>query len=292
MKPSVSFLIVNYHTSDLVLKLVESIRMHIRQFDYEILVGDNSMDDAERMKISALDKVIVTDLGGNLGFVKANNRLFARAKNDVVIAINPDTLLTDNSLETIVEYVVAHPEVGVAGPKLINADGSYQISFYRFPSVGTLIEELFFFGFRDPYAYTGSVDSERCVDVVKGACLVFRKNVIRDAVFFDERFVMYSEEVDFCRRMKIQGLRTVYFPGATILHFGEQSSGKKNASKYSLYHYYRSKIYYFRIHHERNVLPLIILALMVKTIIFALIGKFDVARLHFEIAVLITKQDS
>jgi GT2 family glycosyltransferase len=284
MTATVSFLIVNYFTSGMVRTLAASIRLHCRAMEYEILVCDNSADPAEFDALRSIEGLRVDVPAENLGFVKANNRLFAQAKNRVIVAINPDTVLTDNSLERLIDLVSDDRSIGVAGPKLLNQDGTDQQSCYQFPTLRTLIVEIMMFGAVDPYRYSRNLDHRQSVDVVKGACLVFRKEVFPGDGFFDERFVMYSEEVDLCRRLRTRGLDVVYVPETVIIHYGEQSSKTKRASLYSLFHYYRSKIVYFDIHSGTDIRPVIVLLLIWKILVFMIMLKFTAAAEHYRVA--------
>jgi GT2 family glycosyltransferase len=275
---SLSFLIVNYHTAPFVVKLVESIRTFITRLPYEILIYDNSADDGERNMLELLSSPDCRQYfsAENRGFVAANNALALEANNDMLVLINPDTLLTDSSLEALCEYAASREDVGAAGPMLLNGDGSYQVGHYKFPTLWLLMRQHLFFA-RNPYVYDPIPDGPAVCDVIKGACLTVRRSVVGSGPLFDPDLVMFSEEVDLCWRLRMRGLKSVFFPRASIVHYGEQSTGRKEYSAYSVRHYYRSKLIFWK--KNRPTAPyvcakyILYLSLMEKTVVLALTGR-------------------
>ena len=122
-------------------------------------------------------------------------------------------------------------------------------------------------------------------DVVKGACLVMRREVAQIVDLFDKDLTMYSEETDLCYRIRRNGLKVIYFPEAKIIHYGEASSAKKEYSEYSLYHYYRSKLVFFRKNYRRTyflLVKLILLSSLVEHgIVLFLVNKRRSSDLYF-----------
>lgn len=202
-------------------------------------------------------EVIANDV--NLGFTAGNNLGLARSRGRYVLLLNPDTRLTqdDNAdpLGAMSSYMEAHPRVGVLGPRLVYGDGSPQPSRRRFPTLmmalmeSTLLEE-WFPGNRWARAYrlADQPDDEvQTVDWVTGAAMWVRREVLEQVGGLDERFFMYSEELDWCRRIKVAGWDVVYLPAATIIHYEGQSSGQVVAARHI--HFETSKVLYFRKHH-------------------------------------------
>ncbi len=280
---SISFLIVNYHTAPLVVTLVGTIRTFIKKYRYEILICDNSADMDERLQLGGITdeqcRLVIPE--GNIGFVAANNLLVREANNDIIVLINPDTLLIDASLELLCDYLAAHHEIGAAGPMLLNGDGTYQTDHYRFPTLRTLAQEHLLFG-SNPYVYADEAKGPQQCDVVKGACLAVRRAVVEMHGLFDPDIVMYSEEVGLCCRLTHRGLPSVYFPDARIVHYGEVSSAQ--ASMYAVHHYNRSKILFWKHYHttiEAGCARYIIyLSLLEKSIVLVLAGKWRSARIN------------
>ena len=285
----ISFLIVNFFTAKLVVELLESIEKNIRRYEYEILVFDNSCNLAEREVLESckFDKATFFFSEENKGFVGGNNYLYKKANNELLVLLNPDTRLIDNSLENLFDYVEVHRNVGVAGPMLLNEDQSYQIDHYRFPTLTGLMVEHFFFSLRNPYIYsTNNREVQEC-DVIKGACLVIRKDIANLVGLFDAAFMMYSEEVDLCYRLVQSGMKNLYFPLARVVHYGEGSTSQERFSEFSVYHYHRSKLIYFRKHfgpvYYWAVIFVILISLCEKSTIFLMFGKVRSARINFNV---------
>lgn len=242
----ISFLVVNFYSSQYVLKLVLSIKQFVRTLDYEVLIYDNSNSEAEfqsLLKIQEKD-IRIFKAEKNIGFVAANNMLYQKASGEFIILINPDTLLIDDSLVALIKYIESKDIIAIAGPQLLNEDYSYQISFYKFPELFSLVKEYIFL-LTKSHVYQSSYLESRFCDVVKGACMVINKRIWKEEKIFDERFIMYSEEVDLCKRVQLKGLKTLYFAESKIIHYGEKSSMLSFASEYSIYNYYKSKLIYF-----------------------------------------------
>lgn len=287
-KPGASFLIVSYHTAGLVAALVASIRRWVVRHESEILICDNSGDPAEGAMLRAVagGNVRVFIQPDNPGFVRGTNLLASHARFGLLVLLNPDTLLEDGSLDDLLEYVAGHPRVGAAGPRLVNKDGSSQVAHYRFPSLHAVAREHFVLTRTNPHAYEHTPETPVPCDVVKGACMVLRRDVLGGGPIFDERYVMYSEEVDLCRRLHGQGLEVVFFPGARLLHYGEQSSRRADTNAYALWHYHRSRLLYFSLHGTPRQLMIVrvilVASLVQKSVLLGILGKHASARAHLD----------
>ena len=172
-----------------------------------------------------------------------------------VLLLNPDTRLVDDALAAMLAYMEAHPEVGVLGPRLCYGDGRSQSSRRRFPTLwtalleSTLLQQWFPRNrwARAYYMADTPDDAIQEVDWVTGACMLVRAEAIRQVGLLDEGFFMYSEELDWCRRMAAAGWRTVYFPRATVIHYEGQSSAQVVPVRHI--HFQSSKVRYFAKHH-------------------------------------------
>ena len=287
--PTVTFIVVNYFTADLVVKLVESIELYFKNYTYEILVGNNSCSDDENRMLAKLQSKTcqIFQFSDNHGFVKANNVLFEQSKGEIVILINPDAVLLDSGIEKIVKMLIEDAAIGVMGPKLLNDDLSYQVSFYKFPTMLGLIREHILLSKKHAYEYAADIDTVQDVEVIKGACLCFNRECITDGYLFDENLIMYSEEVDLCHRVYNSGKRNIYFPEVEVLHYGEKSSSQKEYSEYSLFHYYRSKFIYFKKYSGAAgyacIAAILIMSLIEKSMLLFVFGKRGSAKMHFHV---------
>jgi len=234
----------------------EAPPLRLGPYRAEVWVVDNASSDgsAEMVRVS-FPQVRVIASETNLGFTRANNEALRRCGGRYALLLNPDTQVVGDALSRMLDYMEAHPDVGVLGPKLCYADGCPQSSRRRFPTLmtalmeSTLLEQWFP---RNRWARAYRMadtpeDVTQDVDWVTGACMLVRAEAIRQVGLLDDRFFMYSEELDWCRRMADAGWRVVYFPEATVVHHEGQSSGQVVAARHIRFQ--TSKVLYFRKHH-------------------------------------------
>jgi len=259
--PVVSVVIVNWNVRDLLRKCLESLpgalALPEATVTFETIVVDNgSRDGSVEMLRETFRNVQLIQPGENTGFSRGNNIGIEASSGQYVLILNPDTEALPGSIARLVQYMEAHPTVGVAGPQLLNEDGSVQSSRRRFPSLMTAFFESTWLQPLAPrgmlrWYYMLDIDdsAETAVDWLQGAALLVRREAINDAGMFDERFFMYSEELDWQRRMKAAGWNIIYLPSAKIIHYGGRSSDQVVAQKHI--HFQTSKIRYFTKHHGR-----------------------------------------
>jgi len=218
----------------------------------EVWVVDSaSSDGTAEMVRSQFSGVGLIANSENVGFTRGNNQGISRCGGRAVMLLNPDTEVLGDALTVMTEYLDAHQDVGVVGPRISTPDGGIQPSRRRFPSYGTAFIEstcLQQWFPRHPvlaryYMWDAPDDREQDVDWLEGACLLARSEVVKQVGGLDERFFMYSEELDWCQRIKAAGWRVVYLPQAQILHYGGKSSDQVVAAKHI--HFQRSKIAYY-----------------------------------------------
>lgn len=232
----ISIITVNWKVARLVGELLGSIDAARDGLALEIFVVDNDSGDgieATVARFRAASDIPVTLIRNreNLGFARANNQAIRRASGRIVALLNPDTRVTKGSLRRMKEWMEARPDVGIAGPRLVNPDGSHQESVRRFPRLldqaMTLLKLQHLWPsappFRSYLAKDFDYGREQDVDQLMGAALFVRRKVFEGVGLLDERFFIWFEEVDFCRRAKAAGWGVVYVPSATVLHHGGAS---------------------------------------------------------------------
>ena len=225
-----SIVIVSWNTKALLRDCLESICN--LSLDAEVFVADNaSSDGSPELVEAAFPKVTLIRTGANLGFAKANNLALKQAIGRYWLLLNSDTLVPDGALEALVAALDAHPEAAVAGSLLLNVDGSLQPSWARFPSFKSeLTGELE----RSQCPYTDAQLSDPTArvslapftcDWVGGAVYCVRASAAQKAGLLDEKFFMYSEETEWCHRLKrVTGGTTILVPASTVTHLGGGSS--------------------------------------------------------------------
>lgn len=225
-------IIVSYNVAHLLEDCLGSL-LSEKGVDMVITVVDNNSSDGTvamvRKKFPQANLVASRE---NLGFSAANNLALKGSRSKYVLLLNPDTKVLPGAVKKMVDYMEANREVGALGPKLLNPDGSLQYSARTFPSLTTqFLESTYLFRIFPQSRFFGQYfmsywdhGQERKVDWVSGAALMVRGEAIEKIGLLDEGFFMYSEEVDWCYRIKRAGYEVVYFPRAEIIHYDARSS--------------------------------------------------------------------
>jgi GT2 family glycosyltransferase len=266
-----SIVIVSWNVRDLLRNCLASI-FATSPDRLEVIVVDNASSDASvTMLRDEFPQVRLIANEDNRGFPAANNQGLDAAQGRCVMLLNPDTEVREHALARVIEYLDAHGDVGAIGPQLLNSDGSVQSSRRRFPTFATgVFESTWLQGIapRDVLRryYMGDVrdDAPHEVDWLMGACIVVRREVLESVGGFDEAFFMYSEELDWCRRIKSAGWKIMYLPEAKVMHHSGKSSEQVVAARHI--HFQTSKVRYFQKHRGRftaGVLRVLLLAMYV-----------------------------
>ncbi|GIL15174.1 MAG: glycosyl transferase [Chloroflexota bacterium] len=254
----ISFIIVAWNVRELLKRAAQAIVADAAAWQSEIIVVDNaSRDGTVAMLRAEFPQMRVIANAENVGFTRGNNQALRIAQGRYLFFINPDTEIQRGATRALLAFMDAaeNARVGIVGPQLYYADGSLQSSRRRFPKFSTaLLEstklEQWFPNNRLIADYRlQNTDNARTqeVDWVVGAALLARRAVYEQIGGFDERFFMYSEELDWCKRAKENGWRVVYVPNARVLHHEAQSSAQVRAQRDIYFH--SSKARYFKKHH-------------------------------------------
>ncbi len=230
---SVSIVIVNWNTRDLLADAISSVIANAESFASNIVVVDNaSHDDSVAMVRRAFPGVEVISSDTNLGFGAANNRGVATSNKPYFLFLNSDAELLSGTLPILVEALDEHPEAAAVGARLVHPDGRFQASFADFPRLWDEIGMLFALprplrraGFP---SYSESASQTACeADWVGAACVMVRRTAYEGIGGFDPSFHMYSEELDLCRRLRSAGWTIRYSPDAVARHHGGQSTTQR-----------------------------------------------------------------
>lgn len=230
-----SIILVNWNTRQILRDCLQSIYEQTRGISFEVIVVDNaSTDGSSQMVREQFSDVILIENTQNRGFAAANNQAIVRAKGQFILLLNSDTVVLDNALCKTLEFARQHPEAGVVGCRVLNADGTLQPSCFMYPSVlnllllTTYLSRLFkqhrFFG-RERMTWWDRSD-EREVEVVTGCFMLIRRETMERVGLLDEDYFMYGEETDWCYRVHLAGWKLLFTPRAEIIHLGGASSKK------------------------------------------------------------------
>ncbi len=253
----VSIIIINYNTKDLTKKCIESVFCHTQKNCFEVIVIDNASRDGSYETLSTLEYKNYCYIYNekNIGFSKANNKAALTASGEYLLFMNSDMIFLNDVVSSLFKKIHHDPSVGVVGPKFLNPDRTLQVSCRNFPGIAFGLIKFFpflkrFLPEKDLEYYQDQRDYsvEQKVDTVSAGALMISRKLFRDIGGFDEFSFMYAEDADICRQVRDRGLKVVYDPSATLIHFGGQSS-KLNSYKaiwsyyFSFYHLYKK--YYF-----------------------------------------------
>ena len=257
-----SIVIVSWNTRDLLAQCLQSVLGGIADLDYEIIVVDNASTDGSQAVVrEQFPQVRLVENTENLGFAQANNQAIRISQGKYVLLLNSDTIVHAGALEAMVSFANHHPQAGIVGCKLLNADGSLQASWAQFP---TLHSEFLGRNFRQRRRVEGAREVYE-VDWVGGACLLARRKAVDEVRLLDGDYFMYSEEVDWCYRMAKAGWKTYYLPEAEVTHLGGGSS-RKSAGPMAV-QLQRSKLRFFRKHYGPSRTLLLRVALLTKYLV-------------------------
>ncbi len=264
----VAVVIVSFNTKEILSRSLASLAGQGATLNIQTIVVDNASHDGSADMVTAdFPHVDLVRSTVNLGFAAANNLGFTRLAAPYVVLLNPDAFLTPGTLQRAIAQMQAHPEAALGGGQLRDLNGRPQPSARMFPS---LLNEFLvlsglssrfprsrLFGRFDRTWADPQVASE--VDWVPGAFCIIRRSALTEIDGFDERFFLYYEEVDLCRRLQAQGYQIWYWPDLVIDHIGGASSKtqrdlnfSEHGSQLTLWRL-RSAILYYRKHHGATV---------------------------------------
>ena len=250
-----SIIIISWNTRELLGRCLASVEDELRAqptLSAEIWVVDNgSRDDSVALVRRRFPAVRLVANQHNAGFAAANNQALRRSRGRTLLLLNPDTELEPGALAALLAYMAAHPEAGAAGPYTRNPDGSLQISCYPAPTLARELWRLLHLDALWPYAVyrmdRWDPARPRRVDGLQGACLLLRREALEQVGLLDERYFIYSEEVDLCYRLQRAGWQLAWVPRARIVHYGGQSTQQAAADMFL--QLYRGKLLFFRKHY-------------------------------------------
>lgn len=241
-KIDLSVVIVSFNTKDITLDCIKSVVKNTKGIEYEVIVVDNASKDGSVPAIKKLAKkhkaIQLIEKKKNLGFSGGNNIGIKNAKGEYILFLNSDTIVNDNVLCEMVKWMEKNESIGVSSCSLLNKDGSQQgtggyfptlirvfswMTIQDLPLVDSIIKPFHPMKSKNYSSGSNFFDSERELDWITGAYMLFRREVIKDIGNFDEEYFMYTEEVDLCYRVKLKGWKIVYNPKWSIIHLGGAS---------------------------------------------------------------------
>lgn len=249
----VSVIIVSWNTESLLRKCLTTLFASRTKATLEIFVVDNnSADNTVKMIKKEFPAVKLIVNRENAGFAKANNQALKEATGDYILLLNPDTEIFPETIEVSINFMETDSKIGVMGPKMFFPDGRLQPSVRRFPTLWPIL--LMFLKVPKVWPEVRAVsrylavdfdyEKEQTIDQVMGAYMFIRRAVVEKIGPLDERFFIWFEEVDFCRRAWRAGYQVVYNPNVKITHYGGQSFIQQGAVN-KQFRFFQSAMRYF-----------------------------------------------
>ncbi|MDZ7361636.1 MAG: glycosyltransferase [candidate division KSB1 bacterium] len=242
----ISIIIVNYNVREFLRQSLLSIRKALANLAAEIFVVDNASNDGSAdMVRSEFPEVKLIANRDNIGFARANNQALRQATGRLLVLLNPDTVVQEDTFASIRAFFDLHPETGMAGCKVLNPDGSLQlacrrsfptpwVAFTRLSGLSRLFPNSRWFG---RYNLTYLPENETAeVEAISGSFMAVRREALDQVGLLDEDFFLYGEDLDWCFRMRTAGWKIHYFPGTQIIHFKGESAKQSDLDNLRLFY--------------------------------------------------------
>jgi len=226
MKNKISIIIVTWNTAKITKKCVDTINKYLP--NQEIIVVDNGSQDNTVEILKKIKNVKLIENGINLGFAKANNIGLKNATSDLIIFMNSDIEIIDDSLFNMVDYLNKNPKIGLIGPKFLNPDLSPQASVFPPQTYFNAFKE-FWLGKKDSYSkYAPKGNNPTKVSYISGGCIAVNKIFFEKIGKWNEKYFFYYEDMDLCQQVRKNGKSIIYYPKCKIIH-RHGASGKNLA---------------------------------------------------------------
>ena len=249
-----SIVIVNFNAREHLVNCLQSLVRDRPVEEHEVVVVDNGSSDGSADSVAVrFPWARLVRLKTNVGFAAGNNAGIRESRGDLLLLLNNDTLAPAGAIDALVQALRTHPEAAIAGPRLVDAHGRPELSFGPMISpFGELRQKLTMaLHRRDVAAVAGWVERqtsrEQYVDWVSGACLLVHRADAEAVELLDERFFLYTEDVDFCAAIRARGRRVLFTPVAEIVHLRGRSRATAPAAMNAAYR--QSHIAFYEKHH-------------------------------------------
>lgn len=245
--PELSILIVSHNTRADLERCLQSLHQAPPRTSHEIVVIDNASEDGSVAAVeSQWPAVRVIPLDSNVGFARANNAGFRQTQGELVLLLNSDTVVPAGSIDELARQIGELPGATIVGPRLVDGDGAAELSFGRMMAPFSELRQKLLL--RAGQARIEEMTSRpQLVDWVSGACLLVRRGEAQAAGFFDERYFIYCEDVDFCAAIRARGGRAYFTPTAQVTHLRGRSRAVNPSATEAAYR--KSHLAFYQKHH-------------------------------------------
>ena len=267
MSARLSIVIVNFNGRGHLERCLRSLVEAPPGTPFEIVVVDNASTDESAGVVQSFPSVRFLQLAENVGFSAGNNAGIRMSSGELVLLLNNDTIVPAGALDRLVAALDGDRAAGIAGPRLVDANGAAELSFGPMISpLGELRQKLLTALLARDFGpvriwVERATRRQRHVDWVSGACLLVRRHVAEAAGLLDERYFLYTEDVDFCATVRAKGWKVLFTPAAEIVHLRGRSRATAAAAANAAYR--RSHLAFYEKHHPRMA-PLLKMYLRIK----------------------------
>lgn len=229
-----SIVIVNYNVKEFLTQCLDSIFKSQTQYDYEVIIVDNSSKDSGRDQICAtFEHIIWVDNIENVGFGRANNQGFSLTKGVYTLILNPDTVLQEDTIEKCVSYLIAHPKVGGLGIKGIDGSGQFLpeskralptplVALWKITGLSSIFPKSSVFA-RYHLGHLSPEENHE-VDILVGCFMMIPTKLLLSVGGFDPQYFMYGEDIDLSYELQKTGHKNIYFSESQIIHYKGEST--------------------------------------------------------------------
>lgn len=255
-----SIVIVNYNVKYFLEQALLSVRKAAEGIESEVLVVDNaSTDGSVALVQQRFPEVQLITNAENVGFSKANNQAIRKATGEYILLLNPDTVIEEDALIKCIEFLNDNPAAGALGVKMIDGSGKFlpeskrglptpRVAFFKMTGLSKLFPKSRTFN----RYHAGHLDQNEIheVDVLAGAFMIIRKQVLDKIGLLDEQFFMYGEDIDLSYRITQAGYKNFYYPKVRIIHYKGESTKKGSLNYVRMF--YRAMIVFAEKHFTKG----------------------------------------
>ena len=243
---SVSIIIVNYNVKEFLPNLIQSISKAVKNVSSEIIIVDNaSQDGSAEFICNKFPFITLIENRENLGFSKANNIGLKVATGEYLLLLNPDTILSEDTIDVMIKFFDENPDAGIAGCKILNPDGSFQLacrrsfpgpwnSFCKVTGLSSLFPGSRVFA-KYNLTYLNEYETYE-VDAISGSFMMIKRNVYENVGGLDEQFFMYGEDLDWCYRIQKAGYKVYYVHSTQIIHYKGESTKRSSLDETNFFY--------------------------------------------------------
>lgn len=244
----VSVIIVNYNTRKLTAACIDSVYAKTRKVSFEIILIDNASTDGSKEFFERDSRINYIYNTENLGFGRANILGYKYASGRNIFLLNPDTILLNNAIKELCNYIDNHPNVAICGGNLYSREGVPSLSHQQQGDILLPLLLRYYFRKLIPNQNFNHTHQPLSVNMLSGANMMIRRTIIEEIGFFDPDFFMYFEDNEFCHRVRKHHYKIVNYPGARIMHLEGQSSPSEKGFEIG----YRGRALYIRKTHSKG----------------------------------------